>query len=271
VTRPEIRANPAVADSAVASKIIAGEIRRAISGRGATSVPQLSEMLSKLRQRTRVKICCMASIEEARLAIRHGADAVGLVSAMPSGPGPIDESLIASIADSLPPMLGSFLLTSLQDPHAIVAQLRRCRANTLQLVDDLPLDGYRVLRDELPGISIVQVLHVRNEDAINQAVRVAQLVDGILLDSGNPSLTVKELGGTGRVHDWEISRAVVEAVKTPVILAGGLTSGNVRQAIRQVRPFGVDVCSGVRTRGALDELKLAAFMAAVVHEDHHSS
>ena len=227
-------------------------------------------MLSKLRQRTRVKICCMASVEEARLAIRHGVDAVGLVSAMPSGPGPIDESLIATIAGSLPPMLGSFLLTCLQNPHAIVAQLRRCRANTLQLVDDLPLDGYRILRDELPGIAIVQVLHVRGEDAIEQAVRVSPFVDGILLDSGNPSLAVKELGGTGRVHDWEISRGLVEAVGIPVILAGGLTAGNVRQAIRQVRPYGVDVCSGVRTRGELDELKVAAFMASVVHEDHHS-
>ena len=228
-------------------------------------------MLNGPRQRTRVKICCIASEQEARLAIRYGADAVGLVSAMPSGPGPIDESLIAKIADSLPPMLDSFLLTSLQDPHAIVAQLRRCRVNTLQLVDDLSLDDYRVLRDELPGTSIVQVVHVRDEDAIAQAVRVAPHVDGILLDSGDPTLAVKELGGTGRVHDWEISRRLIEAVSIPVILAGGLTSRNVRDAIRQMRPFGVDVCSGVRTHGALDETKLAAFMAAVIYADHQST
>ena len=212
---------------------------------------------------TRIKICCMASIPESRVAISHGAHAVGLVSAMPSGPGPIAEDLIAEIADSLPPMVGSFLLTCLQDPGAIIAQQRRCRANTLQLVDSLPLDAYDVIRRELPGIAIVQVIHVRGADAVDEALNVAPLVDAILLDSGNPSLAIKELGGTGRVHDWAVSRRLRDAVDVPVILAGGLNSTNVAAAIAAVDPFGVDVCSGVRTNGELDPEKVRAFAATV--------
>lgn len=221
-------------------------------------------MLSATHSRSRrVKICCMGSIEEARLAIALGAHAVGLVSAMPSGPGPIAESLIAEIADSLPPMVGSFLLTCLQDADAIVAQQRRCRANTLQLVDSLPLEAYDTIRRELPGIAIVQVIHVRDAGAIDEAVAVAPHVDGILLDSGNPSLAIKELGGTGRTHDWAISRRLREAVSVPVILAGGLNAGNVAEAIAAVDPFAVDVCSGVRTNGYLDPEKARAFLDAV--------
>jgi len=205
----------------------------------------------------------MGSVEEARLAIAHGAHAVGLVSAMPSGPGPIDETLIAEIVDSLPPMVGSFLLTCLQDPAAIIAQQRRCRANTLQLVDSLRLDGYEMLRRELRGISIVQVIHVRGADAIDEALSVAPLVDAILLDSGNPSLAIKEFGGTGRTHDWAISRRLRDAVDVPVILAGGLNAANVAEAIAKVAPFAVDVCSGVRTNGNLDAEKLRAFVGVV--------
>jgi phosphoribosylanthranilate isomerase len=92
---------------------------------------------------------------------------------------------------------------------------------------------------------------------------VAPEVDALLLDSGNQSLPVKELGGTGRTHDWSVSRRIVEAAPVPVYLAGGLTPDNVGEAVRRVRPFGVDVCSGVRSGGRLDEARLAAFAAAV--------
>ncbi len=211
----------------------------------------------------RVKICCIASTEEAQLAIRYGASALGLVSAMPSGPGPIPEEIIAEIARTIPPGVASFLLTSEQDAEAIIAQQRRTRTNTLQLVDRVSMAAYTRLREALPGIGIVQVIHVRGEESIAEAVAVAPHVDALLLDSGNPNRAVKELGGTGRTHDWNISRSIVDAVNVPAYLAGGLNSGNVADAIRRVRPFGVDVCSGVRTNGKLDEKKLAAFMSRV--------
>lgn len=207
----------------------------------------------------RVKICCISSIEEAQLAIRYGASALGLVSAMPSGPGPIPEELIAKIALTIPPGVASFLLTCTEDAASIIAQQQRCRTNTLQLVDRIPNSTYQELRRELPGIGLVQVVHVTGAESIAEAIAVSKFVGAILLDSGNQSLAVKELGGTGRTHDWTISKRIVESVKIPVYLAGGLKAENVAEAIKQVQPFGVDVCSGVRTNGKLDEDKLAEF------------
>ncbi|MBI5215170.1 MAG: phosphoribosylanthranilate isomerase [Ignavibacteriae bacterium] len=211
----------------------------------------------------RVKICCISTIDEAQLAIRYGASALGLVSEMPSGPGPISESLITEIAATVPPGVATFLLTCKQTPEEVIAQQRRTKVNTIQLVDTFPIDGYSKLHQAMPGIRIVQVIHVQSESSIEEAQAIAPLVDALLLDSGNPSLTVKELGGTGRVHDWNISRKIRETVSVPIFLAGGLKPENVREAIQQVQPFGVDICSGVRTNGTLDEIKLRQFFEMV--------
>jgi phosphoribosylanthranilate isomerase len=211
----------------------------------------------------RVKVCCIASVDEARLAVRHGASALGLVSAMPSGPGVIADEAIREIARVVPPGVATVLLTSQTDPEAIAAQQRESRVNTLQLVDRMEPGALAALRELLPGIALVQVVHVVGEESLYEARDYAAFVDAILLDSGDPRLTVKQLGGTGRTHDWTVSRAIVENVAAPVYLAGGLDPDNVGDAIRAVRPFGVDVCSGLRTDGALDEAKLARFMAGV--------
>ncbi len=186
---------------------------------------------------------------------------MGLVSKMPSGPGVISEELIAEIAAKVPPPVASFLLTSEQSVDAIVSQQQRCRTNTLQLVDRLTQGSHSDLRQALPGIAIVQVIHVVGAESVDEALAVAPRVDAILLDSGNPALQTKELGGTGRRHDWTLSRKIREQIDTPLFLAGGLHSGNVRQAIEDVAPFGLDVCTGVRTNGKLDKSKLAALFA----------
>lgn len=212
---------------------------------------------------TRVKVCCIASEEEAALAVRMGASALGLVSRMPSGPGPIPESRIRDIARTVPRGVATFLLTCETTADPIVAQQLYCGATTLQLVDAVAPGVYSALRRALPGISIVQVIHVRDEDALAESRHVSPLVDAILLDSGNPSLTIKQLGGTGRAHDWAVSRRIRDAVAVPVYLAGGLNPLNVGKAIAQVQPFGVDVCSGLRTEGRLDPTKLEQFMLAV--------
>ena len=208
-----------------------------------------------------IKICCMASREEARLAISAGASAVGLVSAMPSGPGPIADSLIADIAAIVPPPIATFLLTCRQDADSIIEQHSMCRTSTLQLVDSMAPAELEKLRARLPGIRLVQVIHVGGEESIDEARMIAPFVDALLLDSGNQKLAVKELGGTGRVHDWRISRRIRDAVDVPLFLAGGLNAGNVAAAVAAVQPHGVDVCSGVRTDGKLDAVKLRAFVA----------
>lgn len=210
----------------------------------------------------KIKICCISSIEEAHLAICCGASALGLVSAMPSGPGVIDESLIAQIIRAVPPPIATFLLTAQQDADAIIEQQHRCRPNTVQLVDAVAKSELMRLRRALPGIALVQVIHVAGPESIDEACAIAPHVDAVLLDSGNQRLDIKELGGTGRVHDWSISRVIRERCGKPVFLAGGLKPDNVRAAITEVNPFGLDLCSGVRTDGRLDELKLRAFFAA---------
>jgi phosphoribosylanthranilate isomerase len=211
----------------------------------------------------RIKVCCIASIREARMAIEQGAAAVGLVSAMPSGPGPIPEDLIAEIAATIPPGVGSFLLTCQQNVDAIIDQQKRLGVNTIQICDRLPPGSYEQLREALPGISLVQVVHVTGPESVEEAIAIAPEVNAILLDSGNQSLPIKELGGTGRTHDWNLSRAIREAIDVPLFLAGGLKPENVAAAIREVQPFGIDVCSGLRTEGQLDPQKLAAFFQTV--------
>lgn len=181
---------------------------------------------------------------------------------MPSGPGVIGDEQIAEIAATVPPSIGTFLLTSRQSVADIVEQQHFCRTNTIQICDHLTNGTHKDLKRALPGISIVQVVHVTGPESIEEAVRVAPHVDAILLDSGNQKLAVKELGGTGRTHDWSLSRAIRESLAIPLFLAGGLTPDNVSQAIREVGPFGLDLCSGVRTKGNLDAAKLDRFFAA---------
>lgn len=197
-----------------------------------------------------MKIRCIASREEAMLALAHGASAVGLVSDMPSGVGVISEERIAEIADAVPPGIATVLLTSRTEAEDIVEQQRRCRVNTLQLVDAVTPGSHRTIRAALPGIKIIQVIHVMGSEAIGAAVDAVPVVDALLLDSGNPTLAVKELGGTGRTHNWDISRRIVDAVSCPVFLAGGLTATTVAQAYATVRPYGLDACSGLRTDGS---------------------
>ncbi len=220
-------------------------------------------------RRTAIKICCMESMDEARRAIGAGANAVGLVSEMPSGPGVIGEEQIALIARGVKEFnraIAVFLLTSRRDPSAIAEQLRHAGCDTIQLVDSIAEGGHAELRALLPGVRLVQVIHVIGPESVEEAQLVAPAVDALLLDSGRPAgpdNQVAELGGTGRIHDWSISRTIREAVELPVYLAGGLNPENVGRAVTEVRPTGVDVCSGVRSGGSLDDEKLTAFVRAV--------
>lgn len=130
-------------------------------------------------------------------------------------------------------------------------------------MDELEKREYEILRNELPNVKLVQVIHVIDDNSVKEAVEISNYVDAILLDSGNPNLAVKELGGTGRVHNWELSRKIRKSISIPLFLAGGLNKGNVRQAIDFVQPFGLDLCSSVRTNGQLDEQKLDEFFKAI--------
>ena len=210
--------------------------------------------------RTRVKVCCISSVEEAQLAILAGADALGLVTDMPSGPGIITDDLARTIATQTPPAIATFLLTSQTEAAAVTDQVRHCATNSVQIVQHVDPGVHEHLAKVLPGIKRVQVIHVEDEAALRLARDYAPYVDALLLDSGRPDAAQVELGGTGRTHNWSISAEIVRTLATPVFLAGGLTPGNVAAAIAQVQPFGVDLCSGLRSAGALDPDRLQRFM-----------
>ena len=198
------------------------------------------------------------------MAIENGASAIGLVARMPSGPGPIADDLIRQIAKTVPPPVATFLLTSETSVKEIIEHHHRTNTNTIQIVDSLSSGTYSQLKAALPGVKIVQVIHVIDERSVDEAIIISEMVDALHLDSGNPKLKIKELGGTGRVHDWKLSRQIRDKSKCPIFLAGGLNPDNVRQAIDEVQPFAVDVCSGVRSDGKLDRQKLELFFSRVL-------
>jgi phosphoribosylanthranilate isomerase len=225
---------------------------------------------SQPQARVLLKVCCIATPDEARLALELGADVLGLVSSMPSGPGVIPDDVITGIAAGLPATAESFLLTSRTDADGLIGQVRATGVQTLQLVDAVPPAVVEQLRASIDGVRLVQVIHVLDDESVVEALTALPLVDALLLDSGNPRLAVKELGGTGRVHDWSLSRRIRdEATKAgkPLFLAGGLRRENLVDAIGAVQPTGLDVCSGVRTDGQLDAAKLTAFVAALRSTD----
>lgn len=214
--------------------------------------------------RTRIKVCCIASIEEARTAIEAGADAVGLVAEMPSGPGPISDAEILAISTQVPPPISTFMLTSETKADAIAAHVQATQTTSVQIVSHIDVVESKRLASLIPHIKRVQVIHVEDMGALELIPIYAPYVHAFLLDSGRPNAVTPEFGGTGRVHDWAISAAFVEVSPIPVFLAGGLTPDNVIDAIKTVKPFGVDLCSGVRTDGKLDCTKLNAFVSAVM-------
>lgn len=211
----------------------------------------------------KVKICCISSVEESELAIKYGANALGLVGKMPSGPGVISDDLIAEIAAYIPNGTDTFLLTSETSANNIIEHYNSVKTTTIQIVDRIDESEYKSLRNKLPGIKLVQAIHIINNDSVSEAVHYSGYADALLLDSGNPDLNIKQLGGTGRTHNWELSLDIREKVNIPVYLAGGINHTNVKDAFNFVKPYGIDLCSGVRTAGKLDEVKLKLFFEEV--------
>ena len=212
---------------------------------------------------TKVKVCCIANLSEAELAYKYGAFAIGLVGHMPSGPGIISDEQILKISSSFSNKLHTFLLTSRIKANEIAAHHKIVETTTIQIVDEIAKQELQTLRYLLPQVKIVQVVHVNDESSIDRAIEASTFVDFILLDSGNPNAAVKTLGGTGNTHNWKLSRKIVETLEVPVFLAGGINPQNVRKAIDEVNPFGIDLCSGLRSQGALDENKLATFFSEI--------
>ena len=211
----------------------------------------------------KLKVCCIKSPEEAQMAIAHGADALGLVGPMPSGPGPISPQQAGLIAQSLPENIMSFYLTSQTSFETISEEYELVRSTHIQLTDHTESSDRARLKQNYPKVKLVQVVHVIDEDSIQQAIDYQENSDYVLLDSGAPNNSIKELGGTGRTHNWDISKQIVAQSTLPVFLAGGINAGNVRDAIAHVNPYGIDLCSSLRTEDNLDADKLDSFIKAI--------
>ena len=211
----------------------------------------------------RVKVSCLRSPEEARRAVSFGAVAIGVASGVPGSDEELADEQVAEITASVREDVGTFLLTALEDPEEIAAKARRCGVNTVQLWEPLPPEGYIKLRRAAPGLSIAQSIHMAEEDAVEQAREAATVADALVLGSTSPEPPFRWTSPHGRTHDWEVSRRIVEAAHIPVILSGGLTSRNVADAVRLVRPYGVEVCSGVRRDGQLDTSLLVQFLESL--------
>lgn len=219
--------------------------------------------------RTRIKVCCIAGAEEARLAISLGADALGLVGAMPSGPGIISDEQARQIATAVPPPVFTFLLSSETEAGSIADHVRQVGASAVQIVNHIDPAQSERLVTLLPDVRRIQVIHVEDDKSVDLAGLYEPFCNALLLDSGKPTAKTPQLGGTGRVHDWRLSRKIVEVSRLPVFLAGGLNPGNVADAIAAVRPYGLDICSGVRTNDCLDANKLLQFVQAVADSDQN--
>lgn len=198
------------------------------------------------------------------MAAEAGAAFVGLVGAMPSGPGPIPDHRIAAIAARVPAGVTAVLLSSRTRAADLARHAEDTGVAALQIVQTVPPSVRRELRDRAPDLTLIQVVHVEGPGSVEEALQAAEASDYLLLDSGRPSAPVPELGGTGRTHDWSLSTEIVARSPVPVFLAGGLGPSNVREAITQVSPFGVDLCSGLRdSEGRLERGLLRAFVDRV--------
>jgi phosphoribosylanthranilate isomerase len=217
--------------------------------------------------RTRVKICCIRSDAEAGMAVEAGADAIGFVAQRPPSPRTIPDDQIASIIAAAQPFVATCLLTSEETADAISAHVDSTCPTTVQILPHIdPAESARLATLQ-PHVRRIQVIHVQGTEALNLIEDYAPYVHGFLLDSGNPISTGHKFGGTGRQHDWDVSAEFVKVSPVPVFLAGGLSPANAADAILRVKPFGIDLCTGVRTDGLLNREKLMSFMLAVRKAD----
>lgn len=208
----------------------------------------------------RAKICGINTWDNAKVALDCGADALGfLVGITHLAEDKIEVEDAKKIIDKLPPFVSTVAVTHLQDIHKIIDMCRYLGVTTLQIHDYIHPEEVAYCRKELPGVKIIKAVHVIDGDkigTIEMAHSFEKVADALLLDSR----TAERLGGTGKTHDWNISREIVDEMNVPVMLAGGLTDKNVYDAVMKVRPYAVDVNSGVEVDGNKDWEKVSGFI-----------
>ena len=211
-----------------------------------------------------VKICGVSREEDAMNAIKHGADAIGFVMGglvLPLEVEPHAQT-VREIIKKFPKNVDSFLVTHLTNIEDILALSNYINSTGIQISEDIDINELKKIR-KLTKKKIIKTVVVKDESSFDKLKQVEPYCDFILLDTRFKGYT----GGTGLTSDWDLSRKMVEIAKKPVYLAGGLTPDNVLEAIKKVRPQGVDVSTGVGTyskdypkKDKKDERKIKKFI-----------
>jgi phosphoribosylanthranilate isomerase len=208
----------------------------------------------------RVQIAGVSTLDEALAAEQAGADALGFTVRLPTGVHDgLTEAVARGIIAALPPFIASVAITYVDTARAAVDLCRYLGVSALQLHGPFPTQELPLIRAALPHLKLIRAVHVTGPQAPAQARALERRVDALILDTYDP--VCDRHGATGKTHDWAISRQIVDQVRTRVILAGGLTPDNIAEAVRAVRPWAVDVHTGVEDAdGRRNFDKLRAFI-----------
>jgi phosphoribosylanthranilate isomerase len=208
----------------------------------------------------RIKICGMKDPDSVMTAVKYGADAVGFITEVPvSTPRKIDRENAKELVASTPPFVSTVMVCMPDSLDTALELTRFVVPDAVQVHSSMSKEDLRVLKDNT-GVKLIKTIHIDSETDVGSAVEkingLYNIADAILLDTKIDGKT----GGTGTVHDWVMSAKITRHSSLPVILAGGLSPGNVADAFRTVRPYGVDTASGVETEGVKDEDKIMMFI-----------
>lgn len=213
-----------------------------------------------------VMITGITQIEDALKACSLGVDALGFLAEQVYASESISPEVATSITKSLSAMCECLLVTHLVGVQKIVHLASIIGVTTIQLPGNITPEGVIAIKNSLPDIKVIKSIHVLDNYCMEDVERYIGIADMIELDTID--IATSRIGGTGRTHDWNISRKIVQkyGYKVPIILAGGLHSDNIENAIQTVEPFGVDVSSGVKdSEGIQDNEKLASFVYNAKH------
>ncbi len=207
-----------------------------------------------------IKVCGIQNINEANGAIEAGANTIGMLTGVPEYvEDKISPETAKKIVVSLPRGIRTVMVTHLLEVSKIVEIAEYTGISALQIHNDLSTEGMKSLREYVPNLELIKTIHVLDESAIEDAKVYESFSDIILLDTK----AGERIGGTGKTHDWNISKRIVEEVGIPVILAGGLNPRNINEAISKVKPAGIDANSGLENKdGSKDFDKIRIFAAA---------
>lgn len=204
--------------------------------------------------RTRVKICGITNLEDARASVDAGADAIGFVY-FPESPRSVDEDISGEIIRKVGPFITTVGVFVNESVARIKEVVERAGLHVVQLHGSEEPDFVEAVRVELPNTQIIKALKIANLDDFVSIGAYA--VDAVLLDTFHGELH----GGSGKKFDWDLVLKASMPDNMPFILAGGLKPGNIKDAISKVRPFAVDVSSGVeREPGKKDPKKIKEFI-----------